>query len=113
MDVKKWFVDVKMRFVDVKMRASDVALSTSGVCIALAFAEQLSSFGDTQGLLFGVRVPAFRCSRAGVVAFWIFMCLSSVPRCAQVEKEELRTVITDTGSKEVLHTTIDIQVPLR
>ncbi len=37
-----------------------------------------------------------------------------LPRLApQVEKEETRTVITDTGSKEVIHTAIDIQVHLR
>ena len=41
------------------------------------------------------------------------MCMSAIHLRAQVEKEETRTVITDTGSKEVLHTAIDIQVPLR
>ena len=46
----------------------------------MAFAEQLASHGDTHGLLFGV------------VA------------------DENRTVITDNGSTEVLHTVVDIQV---
>jgi hypothetical protein len=94
------------------MSGGEIALTTSGVCIALAFAEQLSSFGDTHGLLFGVRVRAVRCSRAGVFLS-SYSCACPLPRRAQVEKEETRTVITDTGSKEVLHTAIDIQVPLR
>ncbi len=38
--------------------------ATSGVCLALAFAEQLASFGDVHGLLFGVLTRASCCSRA-------------------------------------------------
>ena len=37
------------------MATVTVELTTPGVCLALAFAEQLSSDGDVHGLLFGVR----------------------------------------------------------
>ena len=89
--------------------------ATSGVCLALAFAEQLASFGDVHGLLFGVR-PALAPVLCPPAARRRLTCScrgSTSAPAPQVEKEETRTVITDTGSKEVIHTTIDIQVHLR
>ena len=60
-----------------------VELTTPGICLALAFSEQLCAHGDVHGLLFGV--------------------------CTN----EKRTVVTDRDSREVTHTTIDVQVASR
>jgi len=52
-------------------RERTVELTTPGVCLALAFAEQLSSHGDVHGLLFGVWKNCAQCALSKIFALHI------------------------------------------